>query len=367
MIDQIKRVSELKELISRKSIKKVLLISGRKSFYKTGANKIFLNILKKKFFNIYLKKSSLPQFDELKDIIKIKDKFNPDLIIAVGGGCVMDLAKITSVFVGTKNLKERAINSDFSLSKTQVLAVPTTAGSGAEVTSNAVLYIKNLKFSVEGDKIKPDFFFLIPKLLMSSNLNLDATTCFDAVSQSIESLFSKKSNKESVIYAEKALKILLKNSLNYINKKNINNSHRMIVGANLAGRAINISKTIAPHALSYPFTTLYGIPHGHAVSLTFNEILKFNYFNQMHSNCDYDLNSRYNLLFKATKTKNINDLDKYFKNFKKNLNLEQNFKKLKINLSKDQNKILSNVNEQRLQNNPIKISVKDIQQIFKTF
>ena len=366
MADQIKKISELKYLISNKSIKKVLLISGKKSFYKTGADKILLNIIKKKSFHIYLKKSLLPEFDELKNIIKIKDQFNPDLIIAVGGGCVMDLAKMSSVFVGVKNLKERTTNSDFSAKKTKVLAIPTTAGSGAEVTSNAVLYIRKLKFSVEGDKIKPDFFFLIPKLLMSSNLNLDATTCFDAVSQSIESLFSKKSNKESVIYAQKSLKILLKNSLNYIHKKNIRNSHNMIVGANLAGRAINISKTIAPHAFSYPFTTLYGIPHGHAVSLTFNEILKFNYFNQMHSNCEYDLNSRYNLLFKATKTKNIYDLDRYFKDFKKSLGLEQNFKKLKINLSRDQDKILSSVNEQRFQNNPIKISVGSMQQIFKS-
>ena len=59
----------------------------------------------------------------------------------------------------------------------------------------------------------------------------------------------------------------------------------MLVGANLAGRAINISKTIAPHALSYPFTTLYGIPHGHAVSL-FNNILKYNYLQQHKSDCD---------------------------------------------------------------------------------
>ena len=54
----------------------------------------------------------------------------------------------------------------------------------------------------------------------------------------------------------------------------------MQLGANLAGKAIDISKTIAPHAISYPFTSMYGVPHGHAVSLSLNQILKFNYFNQ---------------------------------------------------------------------------------------
>ena len=59
----------------------------------------------------------------------------------------------------------------------------------------------------------------------------------------------------------------------------------MAIGANLSGKAINISKTIAPHALSYSFTTMYGVPHGHAVSLSFNKILKFNFYNQNKANC----------------------------------------------------------------------------------
>ena len=162
-------------------------------------------------------------------------------------------------FTKLEILKKKQLIQIFQ-KKIKVLAIPTTAGSGAEVTSNAVIYIKNIKYSVEGELIKPDYFFLIPKLLKSSNLILDATTCFDAVSQSIESMFSKKSNKESLFYAEKSLKILLKNSLNYINSKNLNNSHKMLVGANLAGRAINISKTIAPHALSYLSQLYTGSP-----------------------------------------------------------------------------------------------------------
>ena len=366
MNDHIEKISDLKKLLSKKIFQKILLISGKKSFYKTGADKIFLDLLKEKNFHLYLKKSYLPEFEELKNIITIKQKIKPDLIIAVGGGCVMDLSKISSVFHETRNLKEKAINSDFS-KKIKVLAIPTTAGSGAEVTSNAVIYIKNIKYSVEGELIKPDYFFLIPKLLKSSNLILDATTCFDAVSQSIESMFSKKSNNESLFHAEKSLKILLKNSFNYINSKNLKNSHKMLVGANLAGRAINISKTIAPHALSYPFTTLYGIPHGHAVSLTFNNILKYNYLQQHKSDCDFNVDSRYQILFKITKTKNIYELDKFFENFKKKLHLEQNFKKLKIDLPRDKNKILSSVNDQRLKNNPVKITKRDILNIFEKF
>tara|TARA_A100001011_G_C14320665_1_gene850463 strand:- start:4956 stop:6050 length:1095 start_codon:yes stop_codon:yes gene_type:complete len=360
-------IKDIKNLISNSKINKILIISGKNSFYKTGADKYFSELLKKYITYLYLKKEKLPEFKELKKIIKIKENFKPDLIIAVGGGCAMDLAKISSVFELSSDFKSRIINSEISKKKTKLLAIPTTAGSGAEVTSNAVIYINNLKYSVENDKIKPDYFCLLPELLLSSTKQLDATAGFDAVSQAVESLFSRKSNSQSILFAKKALKILLNNEKFFSEKKSLFNAHKMALGANLSGKAINISKTIAPHALSYSFTTMYGIPHGHAVSLSFNKFLKFNFFNQAEATCDYDLKKRYDVLFKITNTKNIQDLDFYFKNFKKKLRLEQDFIKLGINLNRHSSKIFSQVNEQRLKNNPIKLLKSDISNIFKNY
>jgi alcohol dehydrogenase class IV len=214
--------------------------------------------------------------------------------------------------------------------------------------------------------VRPDYYCLIPNLLLSSNKYLDATAGFDAVSQAVESLFSQKSNQESIFFAKRSLKILLDND-NFFAKKNILNSHKMAIGANLSGKAINISKTIAPHALSYSFTTMYGVPHGHAVSLSFNKILKFNFYNQSKAICKYDLKKRYETLFKITKTKNIQELDHYFINFKKKLKLEQNFNKLGINLKRDSRKIFSKVNDQRLKNNPIQLLKTDISLIFEKY
>jgi alcohol dehydrogenase class IV len=367
MNTQINNITDLKKLINNKSIQKILILSGKNSYYKTGADKFFQEILKKKEFFLYLKQSYLPELNELEKILKTKERFKPDLILAIGGGCVMDLAKVGSLFKLSKNLEERVINSDFNSKKTKVLAIPTTAGSGAEVTSNAVIYIKSIKYSVESDKIKPDFFYLIPKLLMSSSSSLDATAGFDAISQSVESMFSQKSNKESLSFSKRSLKILLENSVNFINKKNINNAYKMSIGANLAGRAIAISKTIAPHALSYSFTTMYGIPHGHAVSLSFNQILKFNHHHQNKATCDYNLAKRYETLFKLTKTKNMFELDKYFKNLKKDLKLEQNFHKLGIDFKKDCSKIIEGINNQRLKNNPVALVKEDFPIIFEKF
>ncbi len=367
MENQLDNIKSIKKFILKNKIHKIFIISGKNSFYKTGADKLFLDIFKENKIFLYLKKNFLPEYTELKNIIEIKEKFKPDLIVAIGGGCAMDLAKISSVFRLEKNLKNKIFNSDISTKKNKVLAIPTTAGSGAEVTSNAVIYINKVKYSLENEKVRPDYYCLIPKLLLSSSNYLDATAGFDAISQAVESLFSQKSNSESIFFAKKSLKILLNNNKFFFAQKNITNAHKMAIGANLAGKAINISKTIAPHALSYSFTTMYGVPHGHAVSLSFNQVLKFNFFNQKKAICKYDIKKRYDMLFQITKTKNIQDLDSYFDNFKKKLKLEQNFKKLGINLERDFGKIFLRLNEQRLKNNPIKLLKTDISAIFEKY
>ena len=359
---------EIEKKLLNNSIKKILFISGNNTYNKTGAKKIFDNKLinAKKF--LFIKNSSYPDYKELIKIIKFKDSIKPDFIVAIGGGCVIDYAKIASVFSLEKNLKKKLINSDYkNINKIKVLAIPTTAGSGAEVTSSAVIYIDKIKYSVEGSKIKPEFYSLVPQFILSSTKKIDSSSGFDAISQSIESIISQKSNPQSVEFAKKVLNILINNFQNYLKNKNLKRSYNMALGANLAGKAINISKTTAPHALSYPFTAQFKIPHGHAVSLTLNKFIKFNYDNLKKSECNFDLSKRFKLLFNITKSKNINDLDYFINNLKKVASLEQNFLKLGINLNRDYYKIASGFNNQRLKNNPIKISKKDIKYILNHY
>ena len=137
----------------------------------------------------------------------------------------------------------------------------------------------------------------------------------------------------------------------------------MCIAANYSGRAISISKTTAPHALSYPFTAHYGISHGHAVSLTLNDFLKFNFENIEQSNCKFDLLKRYKKIFNVTKTSNISELNLFINRIKLRAGLENNFSKLGINLKSSFPKILSGIDDQRLSNNPIEITKSDIKNI----
>ena len=139
----------------------------------------------------------------------------------------------------------------------------------------------------------------------------------------------------------------------------------MSLAANLAGKAINISKTTAPHAISYPFTSLYNISHGHAVSLFFEKFLKFNFSNLHKSETSFNLNERFELIFKLFDVKNIEDFSKKIISIKQQAKLVDDLKILNVDLNKNYDQVIKGINLLRLGNNPVKIVEEDIYNIFK--
>ena len=352
----------LENFLNNNKFKKIFVLTGKKSYKLSGAKKIFSKLLKNKITKYFYKISPYPEIYELKKIIISLRKFSPDLIIAVGGGSVLDYAKVANVVEICPNFNKRISNNTYPIKKrlAELVAIPTTAGSGAEVTSSAVIYINKIKYSVEDNLIKPNYFFLLPELVINASKNIKSSSGFDVIAQAVESLISKKSNSQSIYFAKKSLKISLKYYLNFLKYPNINNSSAMCLAANFSGKAINISKTTAPHAVSYPFTSLFNIKHGHAVSLTLEKFLKFNYINYKQANCKFDLKQRYENIFNIFGVNDIIELENFLIEMKKKARLENNFEKLKINLNLNIDKIINGINLQRLQNNPIDLSKKDI-------
>ncbi len=355
----------LEDFLKQKKFKKVFILCGKKSFVKSGAKKMITKYVKDKIVKYYFKQSPFPEINEAKKINLHLKFFAPDLMIAIGGGSVLDYAKVANIILSVENLEKKIINLNYPIKKkiTKLLAIPTTFGSGAEVTSSAVIYINKIKHSLESTVIKPDYFFLIPALVINASKKIKSSSGFDAIAQAVESLISKKSNFQSMSFAKKSLDISLKYYLDCLKKPNFENTSAMCFAANLAGKAINISKTTAPHAVSYPFTSIYKISHGHAVSLTIEKFLKFNFINSTKADCNFDLNLRFKKIFSIFNVKNIYELEAFFLYMKKKANLESNFKKIKINSNINFDKILSGVNLQRLRNNPVNLGRKDIKNI----
>ena len=355
----------LLKFLDDKNFKKILIITGNNSYKKSGAEKLFQKIVVKNQINFYFKKSFLPNIHELKRIYLYYKKINPDLIIAIGGGAVLDYAKIVNILDDLTNIEKKIKKYSYPIKKKncKLIAIPTTAGSGAEVTSNAVIYINNVKYSFEHKLLIPDYFFLIPEFVMKVPKKIKSSSGFDAIAQAMESIISLKSSNQSVLFATDSLKLSLKYFPNYLKSPTINNCKYMSIASNLAGKAINISKTTAPHAVSYPFSSIYNISHGHAVSLTFNKFLKFNFINEKSSISSFDLKKRYSIFFKIFKVKNINDLIFKIDLLKKDAKLENDYEKLGIDLDGNIDKFLNNINLLRLKNNPIQLNKNDIKKI----
>jgi len=362
----ISTINDFKDLIKYKKFKNIFVISGKKSFYNSDAFKLF-KFSKDKIVEYYFKKQKLPEYPELITILNLVNKFKPDVIVAIGGGSVIDYAKIVSIIdlQSMQNLKKKLVSyENLSVKKVYpLIAIPTTAGAGAEVTSNSVIYVDKIKYSVESKLLIPNYYFLIPNLVINNPKVLKSSSGFDAIAQSVESLISLKSNKTSVMYAKKSLNLSLNNYLPFLKNPNSENSNKMLLSSNLSGKAINISKTTAPHAISYPFTSMFGLSHGHAVSLTFEKFLFFNYKNLHRSQSSFDLSERYKIIFQLFKVRNIVELNQKIKFLKREANLIDTYSNLGINLEKNIENILKQINILRLKNNPIILNKKNIKAI----
>ena len=365
----INSIDDVTKFLNDKSFKKIFLLCGKNSFVNSGAENLFNRNIDKNNIKLFFKISKIPNLDELIEIIKEIKIFKPDLILAIGGGAIIDYAKIANLVDDRPDIANLIINYSYPLkNKNAKLAViPTTAGSGAEVTSNAVIYVDDIKYSFESELLIPDYFFLVPEFLISAPYNIKASSGFDALAQALESLVSKKSNSESIDYALKSIKISLDSFVSFLNNPNLKNASEMSIASNLAGKAISISKTTAPHATSYPFTSLFNISHGHAVSLFFENFFKFNYDNLDKSETSFDLRKRFELIFNLFDVKNINDFNSKISLIKKKAQLEDNLEVLDININQSSKEIIKGINLLRLGNNPVKLIDKDILKIISKY
>jgi alcohol dehydrogenase class IV len=356
---------DIKKFINDRGFNKIFVLCGKKSFVTSGAEKLFKKIITDKEIKLFYKKSELPILEELIEIINDIKNFKPDLILAIGGGAVIDYAKIANVVDVRLDLADLIVNYSYPFKKkyTKLAVIPTTAGSGAEVTSNAVIYVDGIKHSFESELLIPDNFFLIPEFLISAPNKIKASAGFDAIAQALESLVSKKSNEQSVEYATKSLRVSVNSFVPFIDNPNMKNATEMSIAANLAGKAISISKTTAPHAASYPFTSLFNISHGHAVSLFFENFFKFNYENLDKSETSFNLKKRFDLIFKLFDVMDINSFNSKISLIKKQANLEDDLTTFNIDIIKSSEDVLKGINLLRLGNNPVKIDGKDIMNI----
>lgn len=276
-----------------------------------------------------------PEVSSVEKGIKAYKENGCDFIIAVGGGSAIDTAK------GIKF---------YSKLNFPILAVPTTAGTGAEVTRFSVLYRNKDKESVSDYGIIPNFQIFDPTVLKSLPYEQKVVTSLDAFCHSVEAFWSKDATDESREYSKKALALFNNNFSKYL-ENDESTFAPMLECSMLAGKAINIARTTSPHAFSYKLHKLKGFHHGHAVAVCLAYIWKY-----------MSKNEELNELMKQTEEITGFDNDAFI-NFLSKLNLLDD-----LTMTPEQfDETVNGVNTARLQNNPMPFTNEDIKNIYSSF
>lgn len=222
-----------------------------------------------------------PLYEQVCNGIELLKTSNCDTILAVGGGSAIDVAKCIKLAVlakeGNAAIVPPLVNTRVACdgAKLPFIAIPTTAGTGSESTHNAVMYYEGAKQTVTNDGVLPDYAVLEPSVLKTLPLYQKKCTMMDALCQGIESWWSVNSTEESYEYSRKTIELIMANWRKYIFENDDEAAKQIMLAANYGGRAINITQTTAAHAFSYKITSLYKLPHGHAVAVCLSEIWEY--------------------------------------------------------------------------------------------
>jgi alcohol dehydrogenase len=342
-------LSDIKDIIQNK---KTFIVSGKNSFVKSGAKEIIDSLdIKYSWFNDF---SSNPKIEQVERGVNLFKENNYESIVAIGGGSSIDVAKAIKL----ENYKH-------TKKKTLLVACPTTAGSGSESTY-FIVYYKDKEKQSEGDPAitLPEYVILDYNLLQNLPQHPYASSVLDALSQAIESYWSIYSTEQSRQLAASSIALIKGYGLKAVLQRDDLSQQMMMRAANLAGQAINITKTTACHSLAYPMTSYFNISHGHACSLTLSQILQYNYEvdeDTLNDSRGTDFVKQIiEEILLILDLKNTIEFDLWLKLFITKLGLKYKFEDLGIDKSVI---IKCGFNPDRVKNNPRTLTVKNLEKI----
>ena len=300
--------------------------------------------------------TSNPLYEDVCRGVELFNREGCDTIVAVGGGSAIDVAKCVKLYSKMDSSKNY-ITQEYTDTGIPLIAIPTTAGTGSESTRYAVIYFEGKKQSVTHESIIPNYAVLDSSVLKTLPIYQKKCTMLDALCQGIESWWSVNSTDESKGYAKQAVRMILENMDTYLAGSD-KAAEQIMLAANYAGRAINITQTTAPHAMSYKLTSMYKLPHGHAVAVCLPEVWGY-----MLTHMDNCVDERGEGYLKATLDE-IAELitPATFRNILQKLEMKYPSSKDKTN---DLIILTNSVNPVRLKNNPVPLDESVIRSLYE--
>lgn len=226
-----------------------------------------------------------PPEPEVKDVEAVlaaaREGGGSDLVVGIGGGSAMDVAKIVAVLLKHPVSLRGLLDKSVALPGRGLpnIMVPTTAGTGSEATPNSIILVPEdeLKVGIVSPLLMPDVVILDPLLTLTLPAAITAATGMDALTHAIECYCSKKATPFSDLYGLEAIRLIAGSIRRaYANGKDVEARADMLMGAFLGGVCIATSSTTAVHALAYPLGGKYRVPHGLSNAMLLPTVMAFN-------------------------------------------------------------------------------------------
>lgn len=341
-------------IAEKRGLSAILLICG-KHVAKTPAGQYFAG--DRHVTAVFQEFEPNPSYESVVRAVSCFKENHCDAVMAVGGGSAMDVGKCVKAFAdmdpAVNFLQQTIVPNDIPF-----FAMPTTAGTGSEATSFAVIYYEGEKQSVGDPSLLPDVVFLESAVLETLPSDQKKAAMVDAVCHCVESFWSVNATRESREYAGEALRMILKHYQTYLSG-DAEASRQMLRAAYIAGKAINISKTTAAHAMSYKLTKRYGIPHGQAAALNLAPVWEQTLI-QAGQKKDQMLLECLDQLAKLWGCSSAEEAVRSYRELLKELDLW-----IPVPIRKEDLKMLTeSVNEERLKNHPVPFSQDTIRGIY---
>lgn len=227
-------------------------------------------------------KESNPTVEQLFELYTKTSEYMPEAVVAVGGGSVMDVGKSLCCFYGKDisspdEMRRIISEKNFGIPRAKWIGVPTTSGTGSEVTCWATIWdpMQNVKRSVESHDNFAYAAVVDTDLTEKMPVKLAVSSALDAAAHAIESYWANGSNIISKALALGAVRTIMGHIDSLLDGEK--NAHAyMAQGSVTAGMAFSSTKTTACHSISYPLTMKHGIPHGTAVSMLLAPVMEIN-------------------------------------------------------------------------------------------
>ncbi len=303
-----------------------------------------------------------PRYESVVDGIEKFHASGCDVIVAVGGGSPMDVAKAIKLYA---NLEEGSDYFHQSIVPNDVpfIAIPTTAGSGSEATRYSVLCYEGEKRSINDYSGIPSAVVLDPSVLDSLPMYQRQSTMLDALCHGIESFWAVQSTDESRAYARKAIGMVMDNMESYLRNEPEGNKN-MLQASYIAGKAINVTQTTAGHAMSYKLTMRYDLAHGFACALCVNVLWPYMLEHIDEYNDPRGVDYLKGMFANLAEAMGCGEAEEGAATFRRILNSMS----LEVPKVRDEGDFLilrGSVNPARLKNHPVRLSEESIEQLYR--